>query len=435
MVVSGRLVLLTAVGAVPVVLFGQTAESAYVTLAIWLLFVLLTSIADVLLAGAPRQVEIERSLPSRVRLGEEAVSRVAITNRGSRTLRLQVRDGWEPTAGGTQHRPKLDVPAGERRVAEFPLLPSRRGDRRAELVTLRSWGPMGLAARQVSLADRGVLRVLPPFNSRKHLPSRLARLRELDGATRLMVRGQGTEFDSLREYVRGDDVRSIDWRATARRQELVVRTWRPERDRRVVIVIDTGRTSAARVADETRLDTAIESALLLAALATRAGDRVDVVAWDRRVRARIQGVSGAELLSRMVESLADVEPELIATDWRAIPGLVRGVTTHRSLVVILSTLETGGTLEPVIAALPQLASKHVVVLGSVLNPDVHEVAVRRETREQTYAASAAERALLDQERVRQTVLRLGGDTVTGTPSALPPAIADHYIELKASGRL
>lgn len=119
---------------------------------------------------------------------------------------------------------------------------------------------MGLAARQVSLANHGVLRVLPPFNSRKHLPSRLARLRELDGATRLMVRGQGTEFDSLREYVRGDDVRSIDWRATARRQDLVVQTWRPERDRRVVIVIDTGRTSAARVADETRLDTAIESA-------------------------------------------------------------------------------------------------------------------------------------------------------------------------------
>ncbi|PPF45876.1 DUF58 domain-containing protein [Pseudoclavibacter sp. AY1F1] len=435
MVVSGRLVLLTAVGAVPVVLFGQTTESAYLTLAIWLLFVLLASIADVLLAGAPREVSLERDLPARVRLGEDAVSRVAITNQGSRTLRLEARDGWEPTAGGTQLRAKLDVSPGERRLAEFPLQPSRRGERRAELVTLRSWGPMGLAARQVSLPNRGVLRVLPPFNSRKHLPSRLARLRELDGATRLMVRGQGTEFDSLREYVRGDDVRSIDWRATARRQDLVVRTWRPERDRRVVIVIDTGRTSAARVADESRLDTAIESALLLAALATRAGDRVDVVAWDRRVRARIQGVSGAELLSRMVESLADVEPELIATDWRAIPGLVRGVTTHRSLVVILSTLETAGTLEPVISALPQLTSKHVVVLGSVLNPDVHEVSVRRDTREQTYAASAAERALLDQERVRQTVRRLGGETVTGTPTALPPAIADHYIELKASGRL
>lgn len=121
MVVSGRLVLLTAVGAVPVVLFGQTTESAYLTLAIWLLFVLLTSIADMLLAGAPRQVGIERDLPARVRLGEDAVSRLAVTNLGSRTLRLQVRDGWEPTAGGTQHRAKLEVPPGERRSAEFPF--------------------------------------------------------------------------------------------------------------------------------------------------------------------------------------------------------------------------------------------------------------------------------------------------------------------------
>ena len=94
------------------------------------------------------------------------------------------------------------------------------------------------------------MRVLPRFSSRKHLPSRLARLRELDGRTSVMIRGQGTEFDSLREYVRGDDVRSIDWRASARRADVVVRTWRPERDRRVMIVLDTGRTSAVRVLDE-----------------------------------------------------------------------------------------------------------------------------------------------------------------------------------------
>jgi uncharacterized protein (DUF58 family) len=107
-----------------------------------------------------------------------------------------------------------------------------------------------------------------------------------------MIRGQGTEFDSLREYVRGDDVRSIDWRATARRQDVVVRTWRPERDRRVVIVIDSGRTAAAASRTRLRLDTAFESSLLLAALASRAGDRVDLVVYDRRVRGRVQGATG-----------------------------------------------------------------------------------------------------------------------------------------------
>ncbi len=145
------------------------------------------------------------------------------------------------------------------------------------------------------------IRILPPFLSRKHLPSRLAKLRELEGMVPVLIRGQGTEFDSLREYVIGDDVRSIDWRATARRADVVVRTWRPERDRRVVIVLDTGRTSAGRVGvDPTkadpggwpRLDWSMDAALLLAALASRAGDHVDFLAHDRVSRAgRLQRVA------------------------------------------------------------------------------------------------------------------------------------------------
>src|SRR5690606_4891552 len=136
------------------------------------------------------------------------------------------------------------------------------------LVAVRAAGPLGLAGRQGRHAVRGAIRVLPAFTSRRHLPSRLARLRELDGNTSVQVRGQGTEFDSLREYVRGDDVRSIDWRATARSSATMLRTWRPERDRHVVIVVDSGRTAAARVGDGVRMDAAMEAALLLAALAS-----------------------------------------------------------------------------------------------------------------------------------------------------------------------
>ena len=98
------------------------------------------------------------------------------------------------------------------------LRPTRRGDRRTERVTVRSLGPLGLAARQASPTVPGAVRVLPAFDARRHLPGKLARLRELDGRSSVRVRGQGTEFDALRDYVDGDDVRSIDWRATARRQ-------------------------------------------------------------------------------------------------------------------------------------------------------------------------------------------------------------------------
>ena len=151
-------------------------------------------------------------------------------------------------------------------------------------MTVRLPGPLGLACRQATLDVPGTVRSLPAFESRKHLPSRLARLRDLDGRAAVRVRGQGTEFDSLREYVRGDDVRSIDWRASARNRSVVVRTWQPERDRRVVLVLDTSRVAAGRIGDVPRLDSAMDAALLLAALAARAGDRVDFLAGDRTVR-------------------------------------------------------------------------------------------------------------------------------------------------------
>ncbi len=310
-------------------------------------------------------------------------------------------------------------------------------------MTVRSWGPLHLWARQATLAAPGRIRVLPPFAARKHLPSRLARLRELDGATSVMLRGQGTEFDSLRDYVRGDDVRSIDWRATARRHDpqaadgakVMVRTWRPERDRRVVIVIDTGRTSAARVADEPRIDTAFEASLLLAALASRAGDRVDLLAFDRAVRGRVQGASGPELLSRMVDTMAAIEPALIEMDWTAVPAQISTITSQRSLVVLLTSIDAPGASRGLLSVLPQLTAKHLVVVSSVTDPGAIAAAHERVNRDDVYRAAAAERALLDIRRVSAAVQRLGADVVTGSPADLPPLLSDRYLALKAAGRL
>ena len=436
MAVSGWFVALVAAGVVPLLLTGEPGW-----LWPWLLLVVLLAVADVVLAASPRRVTITRTVPPRVRLGESAVATLHIENTGRRTLRGIVRDAWQPSAGAHSTRTRVAIRGGERRALRTVLTPVRRGARRAAHVTVRSSGPLRLAARQATIAVPGAIRVLPPFHSRKHLPSRLARLRELDGRTSVMIRGQGTEFDSLREYVRGDDVRSIDWRATARRNDpqgghrLMVRTWRPERDRRVVIVIDSGRTSAARIAGEPRIDTAFESALLLAALATRAGDRVDLVIFDRRIRGRVQGASGSELLSRMVDTMAPVDPELIEPDWAAVPGLVRSVTSHHALVVVATSIDAPGAAHGLLSAGGQLARHHTVVVSSVTDPDVLAATTERGSRREVYRAAAAERALLDRSRVAAAIRQLGGDVVTGSPADLPPALADRYLALKAAGRL
>jgi uncharacterized protein (DUF58 family) len=438
MAISGWFVLLLALGAVPTVLTGQLW-----VVGAWAGGVLVLGLLDALVAGSPRRLELERELPARLRLGETAAAVLTVRNRGRRRVRGLIRDAWHPSARIAPKRQRLDVPAGERRAILESLTPFRRGERRALHVTVRSYGPLRLIARQATLSAPGAVRVLPPFNSRKHLPSRLARLRELDGRTSLLIRGQGTEFDSLREYVRGDDVRSIDWRATARRRDplvpsamkLVVRTWRPERDRRVAILVDSGRSAAARIADEPRLDTGFEAALLLAALASRAGDRVDLLIADRRVRARVQGATGADLLAKMVDAMAPIEPELLEPDWSAVPGLIRSVTSQRSLVLLLTSIDAPGAASGLLSILPQLTRRHVVAVASVSDPDVVAAAAERGDRTEVYRAAAAERALLDGERVAAAVRRLGGEVVTGAPEELPPRVADLYLALKAAGRL
>ncbi len=215
----------------------------------------------------------------------------------------------------------------------------------------------------------------------------------------------------------------------------MVRTWRPERDRRVVVIVDSGRTSAARISSEPRIDTAFESTLLLGALATRAGDRVDLAVFDRRVRGRVQGATGAELLSRMVDVMAPIDPELIETDWSAVPSLVQSITSHRALVVLMTSIESPGASRDLLAMLPQLTRKHLVVVASVTDPDtVAGISVRGD-RDQVYLAAAAERAVLDQARVAAAIRQLGADVVSAGPAELPPAVADQYLALKAAGRL
>ncbi|CAN5283244.1 DUF58 domain-containing protein [soil metagenome] len=438
MALTGRFVVLLALGVIPIVLIGDPAVILY-----WLGLVLLAVLVDLVLAASPRRLRLERSLPGPIRAGESADAVLYVTNPLRRPLRGIVRDAWPPSAGAAPSRHPVRIPGGERRAMTTRLTPFRRGERRAAAVTVRSFGPLRVAARQASIEVPGAIRVLPPFTSRQHLPSRLARLRELDGATPLLVRGQGTEFDSLRDYVRGDDVRSIDWRATARRSDpsagsgrrLVVRTWRPERDRRVVIVVDSGRTSAARIDNEPRIDTAFESALLLAAIASRAGDRVDFVIFDRRVRGRVQGTTGAELLTRLVNTMAPIEPELIEMDWSAVPGLVRSMTSQRALVVLATSIDAPGASRALLAMLPELTRKHLVLVASVTDPEVLETIRDRGDRAAVYRAAAAERALLDAARVAQAVRQFGGEVVTGAPADLPPAVADAYIALKATGRL
>jgi uncharacterized protein (DUF58 family) len=349
-------------------------------------------------------------------------------------------------------------------------------------VTVRSHGPLGLAYRQPTgrradaMTPAWRLRVLPRFSSRRYLPEKLARLRIIDGVVVTRGRGQGSEFDTLREYVIGDDVRSIDWRASARRSDVIVRTWRPERDRRVLCVLDTGRTSAARVGtalagraddrsgpptdtapgpptdtasspptdnarrpdrslDEPRLDAAIDAALLLASLANHAGDRVDLLAIDTAVRAAVDSGTSRTLLTRLVNAMAPLEPALVETDYGLVAGEVLRRERKRALVVIFTALEAGALGEGLLPVLTQLTARHKVVVAAVHDPVLTELARRRGAASDVYAAAAAHRTLAERDRLRAALTRGGVEVIDAPADVFASRIADAYLAMKATGRL
>ncbi|MFF5333875.1 DUF58 domain-containing protein [Streptomyces sp. NPDC013181] len=436
MALTGRTALLAALGSLPIGILapswtGMLAVNAPLSLAI---------LCDYALAAPVRTLRFTRSGDTTVRLGDQAEVELSVVNGSRRRLRADLRDAWPPSSwqpGDEQaaSRHALTVPPGERRRLSTFLRPTRRGDRTAERITVRSYGPLGLAARQGSHRVPWTVRVLPPFTSRKHLPSRLARLRELDGRTSVLTRGEGTEFDSLRAYAPGDDVRSIDWRATARQSAVAVRTWRPERDRHVLVVLDTGRTAAGRVGGFPRLDAAMDATLLLTALATRAGDRLDVLAYDRRVRARVQGRTAGDALPAVVDALAPLEPALTETDARGLVAAVLAQAPRRSLVVLLTGLDAAPMEEGLLPVLPQLTRRHTVVLAAVSDPRVNEMAEARGTVDAVYEAAAGVEAQAQRRRTAELLKRHGVVVVDATPDGLAPALADTYLALKAAGRL
>ncbi|BBY13206.1 DUF58 domain-containing protein [Mycobacterium marseillense] len=440
MVLTGRTGLVALICVLPIAVSPWPA-TAFVAL----LVALAVAVAvDVGLAARTTSLRYVRSPDRSARLGQQVDCELSIHNDGRRRFRGQIRDAWPPSARAHPRTHPVDIPAGHDQHVATRLEPVRRGDQRATVITARSIGPLGLAGRQGSQSVPGQLRVLPPFLSRKHLPSRLARLREIDGLLPTLVRGQGTEFDSLREYVVGDDVRSIDWRATARRADVVVRTWRPERDRRVVIVLDTGRTAAGRVGvDPTasdpagwpRLDWSMDAALLLAALASRAGDNVDFLAHDRVSRAGVFGASRTELLAQLVDAMAPLQPTLVESDWRAMASAIALRARRRSLVVLLTDLNPTALDEGLLPVLPQLSAKHHLLLAAVSDPRVDQMAAGRSDAAAVYDAAAAERSRNDRGTMATRLRRSGVEVVDAPPAELAPALADHYLAMKATGRL
>ena len=308
-----------------------------------------------------------------------------------------------------------------------------------------------MAARQTSIVAPLNLNVLPPFRAKRLLPSRLARLHELEGTTATVLRGPGTEFDSLREYVRGDDPRDIDWRASARSSDLVVRTWRPERDRHVMIVVDAGRSGAmllgepqeADLGDKDlvelgvapRLDAQIEAALLLGVLADRAGDQVHMLVVDREIHEDLAQQRAGALIREAAQAFSRVQPSLLPLDWQLVINAVDKRLRHPGLVVLLTEIPPAATDVDFSEAIATLSKRHRVIVAGARDPELGRMSTDWTDAPSAFTAAAASATSRDLDAGARDARSVGAYVIDCDAGFLPARLADTYIALKKAGEL
>jgi uncharacterized protein (DUF58 family) len=445
-VLTWRLVVAAAVGSLVVLLLPVRPP-----LGLWVVngVLAVAAVADWWLAVRPAEVEVERELPGIVPLGAEArvlwrISRRAGQARVGRAgagrdlgVRVRVADELAPSLGAVTRRVRVVVPARGQVTAATAIRPARRGRFVLGEVVVRVEGPLGLMARQGRRRLPGVLRVYPPFDSRDEAELRVNKARILEvGLRSAQGRGGGTEFDSLREYGVDDEFRRIDWAATARSGKPIVRTYRAERNQTVLLLLDSGRTMAGRVADVPRLDHAMDAVMMLTSLATRLGDRAGLVAFDREVRAVVGPGHARDQLSRVTEAMYQLQPLLVESDYRGAFAETLARFRRRAMLVVLTELAEQAVSETLLPALPLIARDHLVVVAGVADPEVRGWALATPVEPgAAYRKAAAVAALADRRRTVARLRGLGAVVVDAPPGRLAPDLADAYLRAKATGRL
>jgi uncharacterized protein (DUF58 family) len=389
-------------------------------------------------AGAsPGRIVVTRDAGGPFSIGRRNDVTLRIRNDGPGAVRLVVADG--APAGCTLHpeRHVAEVGVGEEREVVAGLTPARRGPVRFPAAEIRVAGPLGLAFRERSMPATATTAVTWPDVMQLRDERLLPPGRRSGGARAVRAEAAGREFESLREYVRGDEYRRISWKATARRGRPVVAVQQPERRQTLVIALECGRLMHGAGGGELgKLDRSINAAVMLAAVAREYDDAVGVLAFAATpVRALVPAARHGQL-RRMVESVADLEPALVEPGWAAGLHAVARMTRRRAVVVVFSDALYAQTDDRLAGRLGALARRHLVVFASVRDAEVTELAERPVTD----AASLFERGvavdMLEQRDLALGRLRGGGvRTLDAGPETLTRAVVGRFRELRASGSL
>jgi uncharacterized protein (DUF58 family) len=358
-------------------------------------------------------------------------------NYGRRAVKARVTDETPGALRLEPHVVDLLAASGHSARASYAILPARRGDLPLGKFYLRYQTTLGLAERWAAADTAGIVRVLPNLEQARQQTLFLIRTRQVElERRRKRLRGQGRDFESLREYRNGDELRNICWTATARRSKLITRVFQVERSQSVWIVLDAGRLLRAQIVQAgsslrlSKLDYAVDAALALAQVAMHSGDRVGLLAYGRQIQQNLNANRGASHLRSIVESLAMVRPESYEADHGRAAHTLLSEQKRRSLIVWITDLaETASTPDVVEYAL-QMRQRHLVLFAAVGQPDLNELAARRpESEEEMFRYVAAIEIVQRRELLLRRLRQQGVLALELMPGVLASSIVNQYLDI------
>ena len=383
-------------------------------------------------------VEATRTRDPVFSLGVPNPVHLAVENRSSLPLRLEVED--EPPSEMEHHEGGacFDLASMSRREWTYHLVPGRRGDYHFGGLNVRARTRLGLlSARRRLEPDDGAVRVYPNLRDVKHL----ALLGMRDRWLRMGLRAArapeaGRDFESLRDYQPGDEWRTVDWKATARRQRLTSRQYDLERSQKILLVLDLGRTMTSRLGALTKADLAVNACVLLAAVASHLDDRVGILAFADQVKGWLAPASGRAQAARVMEFLYPLEPVARESDYRQAFQAISARLHSRTMVIVFTDLVDPDSSSFLISQLGVLARRHSVLCVALADFELDQVLDQEpQDLSDLYRQAVARTLLDDRDQAAARMAEHGARVLKASPQHLSVQVVNRYLAWKASGRL
>lgn len=437
-VFSGRFFLLLALGLVPLSMSWSFPVLRTAVLVFDVLLIAAAVVDYLMSRKLPEGFTIRRKFEARFAIGDPSDVKLEIENDTERAFRIKIKDEY-PDAMKLGDPREATFTIQPRSNAEFyySLTPPKRGHYEFGRTAVRYLSRFGLVWCQSELGEPQAVKVYPNMRRAREMELKALGNQSFIAVQRKAVRrGEGREFESMRDYVRGDELRHISWTATARRSKLTTRQYQIERDQTVIIALDAGRLMTGRIDGETKFDTAIHAALALMSACARAGDNAGVVVFGRRVRKYLPPKRGLEHMDAVLEALHDMEPELIEPSYARAFQFISSNLKKRAFVVILTDLVDKDSSRELINSLKLMRPRHLPLVATIGDRDLNAmVSTRPEDIRDVFKQSAAEEIIHQRESALRLVESLGGLALDVTTQTLGPRLLESYLRVKERGLL